>query len=183
VELNWQALTLAPFLRRLAGLSRLIVLDRRGIGCSERFSPDDVRPLETLMDDVAAVMEQAGTERAVVFGSYDSGVVASFFAATYPERTIGLILYNAWAPYLASEEFPWTWGETELEAECGSIHSGLGRGAYAKQTLGEIAPSLAGDPREVEWFIRYMLLSFGPGAAVAELRRWAEVDVRRSFHS
>jgi len=178
VELNWESPTLARFLNRLAGLARLIVMDRRGSGCSERFTPSDVLPLETQLDDVADVMEAAGSERAVIFGSYDSGVVASLFAATYPESTQALILHASWAAYVWSRDYPWAWADSEMEKEISRIRSEWGSRDYAAVTLQEIAPSIAEDAQELEWFIRYMLLSMGPGAAIAELHRWAETDIR-----
>jgi pimeloyl-ACP methyl ester carboxylesterase len=95
----------APFLRRLATLGRLIRFDKRGTGMSDR----DVGfpTLETRMDDIRAVMDAAESEKAVLIGYYDGGALASLFAATYPERTSGLVLFHALPRAVRSPELPW----------------------------------------------------------------------------
>lgn len=99
VGLNWEGPALSRFLRGLASHARLIITDRRGWGCSDRFSPFDVAPLETMTDDLLCVMGAAGSDRAVIFGSVETGINAPLFAATYPNRTLGLILCDALAVY------------------------------------------------------------------------------------
>ena len=84
VDVNWESPHLARFLNGLAGLGRLIVMDRRGWGCSDRFSPSDVPPLETLTDDLLVVMDAVGSERAAIFGSFETGPLVMMFAATHP---------------------------------------------------------------------------------------------------
>ena len=84
VELNWESPYLARFLRGLASLGRLVVSDRRGWGCSDRFSPSDIPPLETLIDDLAVVMDAVGSDRAVLVASMENAAVATLFAATHP---------------------------------------------------------------------------------------------------
>ena len=95
VDLNWESPYLARFLRGLGQQTRVIHTDRRGWGCSDRFSPGDVAPLEVQVDDLVTVMDAAGSERAVIFGSWDTGLAAILFAATYPERTAGLVLCDS----------------------------------------------------------------------------------------
>ena len=112
VDLNWESPFLARFLRGLGQLARVMHIDRRGFGCSDRFSPGDVAPLEVQVDDLVAVMDAAGSERAVIFGSFDTGLAATLFAATNPERTAGLILCDPFATYCVSEETPWQYSET-----------------------------------------------------------------------
>src|SRR5919201_1289233 len=87
VDMNWESPSLCRFLRGLTRHARLIVTDRRGWGCSERFTPGYVPDVDTLTDDVLAVLKAARSERATIIASYDSAIVASLFAATYPERT------------------------------------------------------------------------------------------------
>ena len=99
VDLNWEGPALSRFLRGLARHSRLIITDRRGWGCSDRFSPFDIAPLESMTDDLLCVMDAAESERAVVFGTHECGIITSIFAATYPDRTRGLILCDATATY------------------------------------------------------------------------------------
>ena len=85
VDLNWESPHLARFLRGLGERARVIHTDRRGWGCSDRFSPGDVAPLEVQVDDLVAVMDAAASERAVIFTSMDTCPAGVLFAATYPE--------------------------------------------------------------------------------------------------
>jgi pimeloyl-ACP methyl ester carboxylesterase len=89
VEMNWGSPHLAGFLRGLASMGRLIVTDRRGWGCSDRFSPSDVPPLETLTEDLGVVMEAVGSERAVLLASCECATVAVLFAAATPNGCTG----------------------------------------------------------------------------------------------
>jgi len=98
LELQWQNHNQARYFRRLASFSRLIMFDKRGTGLSDRTG---IASLEERMDDVRAVMDEVGSERAAVFGSSEGGAMALLFAATYPERVPALILYGAY-PRLAA---------------------------------------------------------------------------------
>jgi pimeloyl-ACP methyl ester carboxylesterase len=95
VEYAWEDPSFSHFLRRLASFSRLILLDRRGTGLSDRVA--DLPTLEQRMDDVRAVMDAAGSERAAVFGISEGGPMCLTFAATYPERTSALLVYGSFA--------------------------------------------------------------------------------------
>ena len=95
LEFDWEEPRHAAFLERLASFSRLIRLDKRGTGLSDRHGGVD--DLETRMDDVRAVMDAVGTERAAVFGYHEGGPMAMLFAATYPERTRALALFGTYA--------------------------------------------------------------------------------------
>jgi pimeloyl-ACP methyl ester carboxylesterase len=106
VELNWDHPLMSGFLRGLSAGRRLIVTDPRGSGISERSSPSDVPPLELQVDDAIAVLDAAGSPRAVLMATNEQAFVACMFAATYPERTVALILYEASANFQWSEETP-----------------------------------------------------------------------------
>src|SRR4029077_20837968 len=100
LELQWEDPAHARYMRRLASFSRLIMFDKRGTGLSDRV---DVASLDERMDDVRAVMDAAGSERAAVFGSSEGGALAILFSVTYPQRVSALVLYGAyprmsWAP-------------------------------------------------------------------------------------
>jgi hypothetical protein len=84
IELNWEHPACARFLRELSLVARLIVTDRRGMGCSERFTPADTPPIETLVDDVVAVLDAVGVERAVLFATGDCGFIAGFESGPAP---------------------------------------------------------------------------------------------------
>src|SRR6185295_16128118 len=90
VELNWELPAMSRFLGRLSQRRRLIVMDPRGLGCSERGTPRDVPLLEIMMDDLAAVLDRVGSEQAVILATQEMCFVACLFAATYPDRTRGL---------------------------------------------------------------------------------------------
>src|SRR4029453_4778124 len=107
VVLNWEHPACARFLRQLSGFTRLIVTDRRGLGCSERFTPADIPPIETLVDDLHAVLDAANSERAALFATSDCGFIAMPFAASYPDRVAALILYDADPTWRKTDETPW----------------------------------------------------------------------------
>ncbi len=95
----------ADFLRRLSAFSRLIMFDKRGTGLSDR---DVGYPtLEQRMDDVRAVMDAVGSERAAIFGTSEGGNMSTLFAATYPERTVALVLYACFASRIWTPDYPW----------------------------------------------------------------------------
>jgi len=94
VEYGWEVPPLARFLRRLASFSRLILFDRRGTGLSDPVSNDELPTLEERMDDVRAVMDAAGSERAAIFGVSEGGNLAALFSASYPERTFALVTFG-----------------------------------------------------------------------------------------
>jgi class 3 adenylate cyclase len=174
VEVNWEHPGLARFLRELARLSRLIVSDRRGLGCSERFTPADTPPIETLMDDILAVLDAAGSERPVLLATGNCGFVACPFAATRPDRLAGLILFNAAPTWRRSNETPWGRTDEQLEQSFRWVQEKLGTGAWSRRA----DPSLAADERELRWFARYERMAQAPGALYSEARRFAETDVR-----
>jgi pimeloyl-ACP methyl ester carboxylesterase len=104
VEYAWEDPFFSHFLRRLASFSRLIILDRRGTGLSDRVA--DLPTLEQRMDDVRAVMDAAGSERAALFGVSEGGPMCLVFAATYPERTSALALYGTFARLARAPDYP-----------------------------------------------------------------------------
>jgi pimeloyl-ACP methyl ester carboxylesterase len=107
VEVMWDDPSLARFLRRLASFSRLITFDKRGTGLSDPVDLTHLPALEDRMDDVRAVMDAVGSERATLFGHSEGGNMCLVFAATYPDRTEGLILTGSYARRVRSEDYPW----------------------------------------------------------------------------
>ena len=105
LEYGWEEPSLARFYRKLASFSRLILFDKRGTGLSDQST--NLPTLEQRMDDVRAVMQAVGSERAVVFGMSEGGNMAMLFAATYPERTIALITFGAFATRVYNPDYPW----------------------------------------------------------------------------
>jgi class 3 adenylate cyclase len=177
VVLNWDHPTMSRFLRGLGRSRRLIMTDPRGDGCSERSSPNEIWPLEMMMEDLAVVLDAIGSERTALLTTNEMGNVACMFAATYPERTVAVILYDARANWLWSEETPWEKTEEQWESQ----HVGLRTWpthAEALQDVRDWAPSMVDDPDYVEWWFRYNRLSQSPGAASATSRKYIYTDIR-----
>ena len=104
VELYWEEPGLVRFIRRLAAFSRLMVFDKRGTGMSDHAT--EAATLEERMDDIRAVMDACDSERAVLLGVSEGAPMCALFAATYPERTVGVILCGGYAKGLPAEDYP-----------------------------------------------------------------------------
>jgi class 3 adenylate cyclase len=164
LELAWENPDLTRFYSRLTSFSRLILFDKRGTGLSDRDA--GIPSLEQRMDDVRAVMDAAGSQRAALFGVSEGGSMSLLFAATYPERTRALVLYGAYAQYPRSR------AESEQFVEV--IDTSWGTGA----TLRFYARTAASDEKQVRAFGRYERLGATPSAAIALQRMNEEIDVR-----
>jgi len=168
VDLNWEGPALARFLRELARNARLIVMDRRGWGCSERFTPGSVPDVDVLTDDILAVLREVGTEHVSILATYESAIVASLFAAVYPERTRSLILVDPAIAYLPNDEMPWLPSRARWEEQIELVRRTWGTPEWWDAPLGA----------EGEWFARYARGSVTPGGLAAELSSYLETDVR-----
>jgi class 3 adenylate cyclase len=178
LDLMWEFPPFARFLRRLASFSRLIVMDRRGSGLSDRLSPRDLPSLEVLMDDLHVVLDEVGSDRTGLFGFSDAGCLCALFAATYPERTSALALYDTAVSGAVSDDFRWQWSEEMWTSYMQDMASGWGTRAYAEKVVPWFCPSLAGDEQAISWWARYMRQAASPNSAVAIERMWHEIDVR-----
>lgn len=179
LEVVWENPQYAAFLRSLAVSARVIVIDRRGTGVSDRYSPDDLPPLEDLVDDLAAVLDAVGSERAVLFGFSDAGALCAMFASTRPDRAAGLILYSTAARGKQDAEYPWQWSEPEWAEYLEAVRQGWGTRQYALESLAQFNPSLVGDPRMEAWWERFQRLSASPSAIYAQEGVFREMDIRR----
>jgi class 3 adenylate cyclase len=178
VDVNWEWEPLARFLNDLARVGRLIVMDPRGSGASERFAPPIVPPLESLMDDLNAVMEATQSARAVIFATEEYGFIAIPFAATYPDRCIGLVLWAASPTWLRDEEITWAWDEEEWRKQTERLLEGWGREERSQEEFPRANPSLAGDPNAAEIHARRERASTTPTSSAAMVQRWYRTDVR-----
>ena len=171
IEAFWEEPDLARFLVRLAGAGRLILFDKRGMGLSDRVPEDRLPSLETRMDDVRAVMDAAGSERAVVMGISEGGPMAMLFAATYPARTIGLVLLGT--------DSRWTGLSPDRQAQIlADIDLRWGTEAYARDAIRDWgAPGHENDDRLVAWLASYLRRAASPGAAMALQRMNFQIDV------
>ncbi|MGN6431630.1 MAG: alpha/beta fold hydrolase [Gaiellaceae bacterium] len=174
LELVWENPPQARFFEHLASMGRLLLFDKRGTGMSDRFV--GAPTLETRMDDIRAVMDAAGSQRAALIGLGDGGPLCALFAATYPERTTALVLIHTAPRFTRSPEFPWlpTRAEREREIE-EAVRTWADRAAIAERfTRG--SPSATQEERQ--GFGRVIRLSVSPGAAAAYLRVNLDVDIR-----
>ena len=119
VELDWEEENSARFYRRLASMSRLLRFDKRGTGMSDR--PLESPSLDTRMDDVRAVLDAVGSERALLFATGDGGFLGTVFAATYPEHTAGLVLFNSPPRYGRTPDMPWLRPRAQIEERMRAI--------------------------------------------------------------
>ncbi len=177
LQWQWELPSYARFLHRLAAFSRLIIVDRRGTGLSDRFSPDDLPPLEDLADDLEVVLDAVGTSSATLFGAEDGGAICSLFATSRPERSSGLILYamNPGGPPL---------GRTEEEREAfwqemfDLVHTSWGTRTFARWDAAHSIPSRLDDEEFLRWYEAFLQLSASPSTAEALLRLMLQTDVR-----
>jgi pimeloyl-ACP methyl ester carboxylesterase/class 3 adenylate cyclase len=179
LDIAWENPLYERFLRRLSSFARVIVIDRRGTGVSDRYSPDDLPPLEELVDDLAAVLDEVGSERPVLFGLSDAGALCAMFASTRPERVSALVLYATAARGTQAPDYPWQWSEEEWQDYLGRTKAGWGTREYAEESLPFINPSLAGDQRMLVWWERFQRLSASPSALYAQEQVFRHLDIRR----
>jgi pimeloyl-ACP methyl ester carboxylesterase len=180
IDAMWEEPDLARFLSRLASFGRLILFDKRGVGLSDRVPEGRLPDLETRMDDVRAVMDAAGSDRAVVLGVSEGGPMACLFAATYPDRTIALILYGTTADY-SSRTANADWS-AESDAYLAYIDEHWGTLEHAREEVRNWgAPSHADDERLVAWLASYLRRAASPGAAIALSRMNREINASHAL--
>jgi class 3 adenylate cyclase len=159
---------------RLASHARLLVFDKRGTGMSDRVS--GAPPLETRMDDVRAVMDAAGSTRAALVGISEGAPMSMLFAATYPERTWGLVLMGSYARELWAPDYPWAPTEEQYLRETELSRATLF--GPREQAIKDIAEWLGGHEQEAELLADYFRQSASPGAVEALDRMNKDIDVR-----
>src|SRR5215208_972949 len=165
IDLYWDYPAMARFLTHLGSFCRVIIFDKRGTGLSDRTG--SVPTLEERMDDVRAVMDAAGSERAAVFGVSEGGAMSMLFAATYPARTQALVLCGTYAHFhsyvLPPEAF---------KAFLQRVETSWGTGA----SLAAFAPSKVSDQAFRQRWARFERMSASPSAVLALLRLNFEPD-------
>ncbi len=174
IEHLWEEPSLARLLNRLASFSRLILLDKRGTGLSDPVPLDKLPTLEERMDDLRAVMDAAGSQRAALLGTSEAGALNLLFSATHPDRTAALILLNSYARLTWAEDYPCGIRPNDAERLLEAIESGWGKGVafealVASQSDNEVMRN---------WWARYQRQAASPGTAVTLLRRAFDTDAR-----
>jgi pimeloyl-ACP methyl ester carboxylesterase/class 3 adenylate cyclase len=174
VEYAWEDPQLAHFYRRLASFARLILFDKRGTGMSDPVSIAQLPTLEERMDDVRAVMDAAGSQRAALVGVSEGGALCLLFAATYPDRTSAIAIIGSFARIAWAPDYPFGVPPASYRTMLEKLEQGWGQGAL----LGAFAPSLAGDAAMRESWARLQRRAASPGAAAAVTRMAFETDAR-----
>ena len=177
VEEAWEQPRLAAAFRRMARIGRLIRFDKRGTGMSDPVPLDHVPSFEVWMDDVVSVLDDVGSGDAVIVGMLGGGSLAMLFAATYPERTSALVLFNSFARLLRAEDYPQGMPLEVAERLLGGVESEWGTAMW----LSNLAPSVAGDPSVGRWLARYERMAASPGMAMATQRMAYWTDVREAL--
>jgi class 3 adenylate cyclase len=179
LEIMWEQPRFRSMVEALTHEARVITFDKRGTGLSDRIS--QVPDLEARMDDIRAVMDAAGSKRATLFGWGDGGALASLFAATYPERTAGLVLFDGSARMTWAPDYPWGLTEEAWQREHARIPAIWGTREYAREWAEMswlIDPGAPDDPDLFDWAARWARYSAAPGDMLMFDRMWAQTDVR-----
>jgi class 3 adenylate cyclase len=158
LEHMWEEPGVVRMLDDLADFSRLILMDRRGTGLSDPIAGE--LPIEEELEDVTAVLDAAGSERAALVGHTASGPYAAHYAARHPERVRALILYAATAVAVADDDAPWALGREERRQLMDALTTDWGAG----RNLQFMGPIASRDPRLREWFGRLERLAASPGS-------------------
>ncbi len=174
LELNWEEPNRRAWFEGLGRLARVIILDKRGTGLSDRVEGSP--PLEVRMDDIRAVLDAAGVDRAVIAVAGDSGPLGVLFAASHADRTRGLILYNAMVSFTRSPDMPWLESRESYLSDADEMVRRWGDPNFWDDLM-QMSPSLATREERLE-FVRPMRLSVSPGNMAQYLRANAETDVR-----
>jgi pimeloyl-ACP methyl ester carboxylesterase len=172
IDVFWEEPSLARLLTRIASFARLILFDKRGTGLSDRVS--DMPSLEVRMDDLRAVMDAVGVQRAALFGYSEGGPMCVLFAATYPGRASALILGGAYARRTTAPDYPWGPTPEQNLAFVAQVEDNWGGAAEIELR----SPSLAHDERYRHWWARVLRSSASPAAAARLMRMNMEIDVR-----
>jgi pimeloyl-ACP methyl ester carboxylesterase len=175
IELQWEMPPFARFCDRLSSFSRLIIFDKRGTGLSDPVA--EAPTLEQRVDDVRAVMDAAGSERAAFFGISEGGPMGILFAAAHPERITALVLHGAMARTTEAPDYPWASPADALrEAAAEFIAPFWGQDATGMLEL--FAPSFAGDAEARELLERMERSAASPAMVQQIFAMFLDIDVR-----
>jgi pimeloyl-ACP methyl ester carboxylesterase len=172
LEVLWDEPRVNRFLTRFAGFCRLIIMDPRGLGLSDRLT--EIPTLEERVDDLLSVLDAAQSERATLFGNADTGPPCIAAAVSHPDRVGGLILCGTYAKASWSDDYPWGWTDEEFADFRKSVRDGWG----TTERLETVAPSMAGDHAFLQWSATLMRLGASPRAVLLLGEMTKAVDVR-----
>jgi len=179
IEISWDVRLFVSFVQGLAAHARVLLFDRRGTGTSDRTTGDQRPTIEARMDDIRAVMDEAGSERACLFAAESGAKVSFVFAATYPERASGLVVFGGtvagrWAP-----DYPWTWTDAEWDKWLDRVEQEWGSPTFVSDLNAWVSPTLAHDSQHLHAIGRSVRLAASPGDAATRDRGERDTDVRQ----
>jgi pimeloyl-ACP methyl ester carboxylesterase len=172
IENYWDEPHFARSLNKVSGFFRIVLFDKRGTGLSDRVA--HLPHMDERMDDLRAVMDAVGIERAALFGISEGGSLAALFAASHPERTQSLVLYGAFARFCH-----WMATDEAFDRLVKYMDESWGSG----KSLPAFAPSKANDAALQEWWGKFERLGASPSAAIALMRMNREIDISGILHS
>ena len=144
----------------LAGFAHVLMFDKRGMGLSDRLR--EVSTLEDRMDDIRAVLDDAGVDRAAFLAAHEGTRLAILFAATYPERTRALVLHEPSVRGRRAPDYPWARTDDEWRDWLREVGTSWGDAAFFGRMLRDYSPTVAGDPAFAHWYVRHMRSSASP---------------------
>jgi pimeloyl-ACP methyl ester carboxylesterase len=175
LELQWESPAFARFFERISSFSRLIIFDKRGTGLSDPVT--EAPTLEQRIDDVRAVMDAAGSERAALFGISEGGPMSVLFAATHPDRVTALVLHGAMGRTTEAPDYPWA-SPAEALRESAAEFIAPYWGQEAEGMVELFAPSFADDPQAVEFTARMERSAASPAMVQQIFEMFLDIDVR-----
>ena len=181
LEVMWEEPSLARQLREIAEFSRLILFDKRGVGLSDRNV--GIATLEDRMDDIRAVLDAIGSRRAVLFGTLDGAPLSILFAATYPQKTLALVLWGGQARSVWAPDYTWAKTREAWEADIVRDEDEWGSDAHIDRVVAQLAPSRTGDPEFKRWMSRRIRFGASPAEGSALSRMRMQIDVRSALSS
>src|SRR2546426_5177434 len=175
LELQWESPPFARFFERISSFSRLILFDKRGTGLSDPVT--EVPTLELRIDDVRAVMDAAGSEQAALFGISEGGPMSVLFAATHPDRVTALVLHGAMGRTTEAPDYPWA-SPAEALRESAAEFIAPYWGQQAEGMIELFTPSLADNPKAVEFAARMERSAASPAMVQQIFEMFLDIDVR-----
>jgi pimeloyl-ACP methyl ester carboxylesterase/class 3 adenylate cyclase len=173
LELHWSIPSFTPVLEQMSSFARLIRFDKRGTGMSDRVS--GAPTLEARMDDVRAVMDAVGSQRAAFYGLSEGAAMCILFAATYPERTAALVVRSTFPRRMWAPDYPWGRTEAEYELEVARALQVFGPREQAREAVRALGPF---EDAEAESFLQMLRFGSSPGALEALHRMNKDIDIR-----
>jgi class 3 adenylate cyclase len=179
IDWRWEYPPCARFLERLASFSRMIAFDRRGTGASDAAPVEGAASWEIWAEDARAVLDAVGSRRAVIWGAADGGPTAMLFAATQPQRTQALVLFNTTARFIKDHDYPWGMSESDIDTAVKVLEEVWGTDAMAG-----FANTGAGEDAQFRrWYAKSQRATFSPRDAATYFRWVQYTDVRPALSS